>query len=46
MKIEKLDETIPRDSDLAPGVPGNTTAEELREVRRKINEIIDALERT
>lgn len=41
--IEKLDDTIPRGSDLAPGIPGNTCAEEAREVRIKINEIIDIL---
>lgn len=41
--IEKLDDTIPRGTDLAPGMPGNTYCEETREVRRKINEIIDFL---
>lgn len=44
--LKKLDDTIPRSYDLAPGTPGNTCAEESREVRRKINEIIDYLENT
>ena len=43
--IKKLDDTIPRDSDPAPGMRGNTAAEELREVRSKINEIIDRMEK-
>ena len=42
-KIEKLDDTIPHGTDIAPGYPGNTFAQELREVRRKINEIIDRI---
>lgn len=41
--IEKLDEARPNDFDLSPGTPGNTFAQEQREVRRKINEIIDLL---
>jgi hypothetical protein len=41
--IEKIDDTIPRGSDNAPGTPGNTAAQELREVRSKINEIIDVI---
>ena len=45
LNISKLDDTIPHDWDLAPGMPGNTTAPELREVRRKINEIIIYLEK-
>lgn len=43
MIIEKLDDTIPRDDDLAPGVPGNKSAEEQREVRRKINTMIEVI---
>ncbi len=38
--MKELDATIPHGSDLAPGMPGNTCAEEQREVRAKINEII------
>lgn len=41
--IEKLDATIPRGSDPAPGTPGNKSSEQLREVRAKINEIIEKL---
>ena len=38
--MEYLDASIPRGYDKAPGTPGNTCAQESREVRAKINEII------
>lgn len=41
--IDKLDDTIPRETDPAPGTPGNTADEEAREVRSKINEIIEVV---
>jgi hypothetical protein len=41
--IQKIDATIPRGNDLGPGMPGNRCAENEREVRAKINEIIDVV---
>jgi hypothetical protein len=41
--IKKLDATIPNGYDLAPGMPGNKCAEQEREVRAKINELIDII---
>lgn len=41
--IEKLDASIPRNTDLAPGMPGNRSAEQEREVRAKLNECIELI---